>query len=93
MFVMASPLEAHLSETLTSLKFATKVCQNLYLQSFPLTKHRYTIHILERRKSPPKSAAAIDDEPTALFDYHFGVCAFIGGFTIDQINDAWILGP
>lgn len=25
MFVMASPLEAHLSETLTSLKFATKV--------------------------------------------------------------------
>jgi kinesin family protein C1 len=25
MFVMASPLEAHLNETLTSLKFATKV--------------------------------------------------------------------
>jgi hypothetical protein len=27
MFVMISPLQAHLSETLTSLKFATKVCQ------------------------------------------------------------------
>jgi hypothetical protein len=26
MFVMVSPLEAHLRETLTSLKFATKVC-------------------------------------------------------------------
>ena len=26
MFVMISPLHAHLSETLTSLKFATKVC-------------------------------------------------------------------
>lgn len=26
MFVMISPLQAHLSETLTSLKFATKVC-------------------------------------------------------------------
>jgi kinesin family protein C1 len=38
MFVMASPLEAHLGETLTSLKFATKVslysihnCKNIYL--------------------------------------------------------------
>jgi len=27
MFVMISPLQAHLSETLTSLKFATKVCK------------------------------------------------------------------
>jgi kinesin family member C1 len=26
MFVMISPLQAHLGETLTSLKFATKVC-------------------------------------------------------------------
>jgi kinesin family protein C1 len=26
MFVMASPMEAHLTETVTSLKFATKVC-------------------------------------------------------------------
>jgi kinesin family protein C1 len=28
MFVMVSPLEAHLKETITSLRFATKVCQD-----------------------------------------------------------------
>ena len=31
MFVMISPLQAHLAETLTSLKFATKVSLNLVL--------------------------------------------------------------
>ena len=37
MFVMISPLQAHLSETLTSLKFATKV-------SDPLTQARSSSH-------------------------------------------------
>lgn len=32
MFVMVSPLQAHLSETLTSLKFATKVRYTLLIQ-------------------------------------------------------------
>ena len=31
MFVMISPLQAHLSETLTSLKFATKVRKTVLL--------------------------------------------------------------
>ena len=31
MFVMISPLQAHLSETLTSLKFATKVCISCFV--------------------------------------------------------------
>lgn len=31
MFVMISPLQAHLSETLTSLKFATKVSPAFFL--------------------------------------------------------------
>lgn len=37
MFVMASPLEAHLSETLTSLKFATKV-HNTHIGTAKKTK-------------------------------------------------------
>jgi kinesin family protein C1 len=41
MFVMASPLEEHLSETLTSLKFATKVM----LHRAPL--HRHDANILQ----------------------------------------------
>lgn len=31
MFVMVSPLEAHLKETITSLRFATKVCHEYFL--------------------------------------------------------------
>jgi kinesin family member C1 len=38
MFVMVSPLQAHLNETLTSLKFATKVrCTNILGSSFGMT--------------------------------------------------------
>src|SRR4051812_17412448 len=43
MFVMASPLEAHLSETLTSLKFATKVCSIALWVVLILTMSRSTI--------------------------------------------------
>jgi len=57
MFVMASPLEAHLSETLTSLKFATKVSIYIitYVQSAdhslgPQHPHRHSKEINEDPK-------------------------------------------
>lgn len=59
MFVMVSPLEAHLKETITSLRFATKVSFN---HSHPLgcggevetdqIYHRFTIRILVRQSRP-----------------------------------------
>ena len=55
MFVMISPLQAHLGETLTSLKFATKVGfskVHLFQKRFADPAHfRFTILILERRRS------------------------------------------
>ena len=55
MFVMISPLQAHLGETLTSLKFATKVGffkVTLFQKRFADAAHfRFTILILERRGS------------------------------------------
>jgi hypothetical protein len=61
MFVMASPLQEHVSETLTSLKFATKVSfiynlQNVFIM---LTQSRFIIHILERQRNLQKSAIEI----------------------------------
>ena len=51
MFVMISPLQGHLSETLTSLKFATKVrCKTgLVLERRLTVWIRYTIHISGQR--------------------------------------------
>lgn len=57
MFVMISPLQAHLGETLTSLKFATKVripfpCLPFFHPSRYADiwgQQRYTTHISERR--------------------------------------------
>lgn len=56
MFVMISPLQAHLSETLTSLKFATKVIQALTVPvADGLTWNlRYTIPISGQREDKPK---------------------------------------
>lgn len=46
MFVMASPLETHLSETLTSMKFATKVHNTHIGKLTPPTQPVQTIEIL-----------------------------------------------
>lgn len=55
MFVMISPLQAHLSETLTSLKFATKVISAVYRPPHHLTLYpRYIIHTLVLQRSRPK---------------------------------------
>lgn len=52
---MISPLQAHLSETLTSLKFATKVNYHVFRLLPKLTSHcRYTIRILGLQRSKPK---------------------------------------
>ena len=55
MFVMISPLQAHLSETLTSLKFATKA-SSLYLLTSEshianVVYFRSTTRILERQEN------------------------------------------
>lgn len=61
MFVMVSPLETHLKETLTSLRFATKVSRT---QIFTRpgdeanSVYRYTIHTLARPRRPRRSRAA-----------------------------------
>ena len=53
MFVMASPLEEHLSETLTSLKFATKVKldQNPYIDIITYILQVHNTHIGTAKKS------------------------------------------
>jgi hypothetical protein len=63
MFVMASPLEAHLTETLTSLKFATKVRLLDPFQESNLTPSRYITHISAQQRSQRKfvNAAVISD--------------------------------
>jgi hypothetical protein len=58
MFVMASPLEAHLTETLTSLKFATKVRLIDPFQESKLTPSRYITHILAQQRSQRKFVSA-----------------------------------
>lgn len=66
MFVMVSPLEAHLKETLTSLRFATKVSRSRSCWEMPtmLTKHRCTTPTLERprRRRRPRIASATHDD-------------------------------
>jgi hypothetical protein len=63
MFVMASPLEAHLTETLTSLKFATKVSTAVSVSTSHhtsmLTTYRYITRTLEQQRS--RSEVAIND--------------------------------
>jgi hypothetical protein len=61
MFVMASPLEAHLTETLTSLKFATKVSTVVSTSHHTsmLTTRRYITRTLEQQRS--RSEVAIND--------------------------------
>lgn len=57
MFCMISPLQAHLAETLTSLRFATKVCllsEWKVSACLWLTTDRFTIHILGQRRSSQK---------------------------------------
>jgi kinesin family protein C1 len=51
MFVMASPLEAHVTETLTSLRFATKVRPLSAIFLPVLTIIRYITRISEQRRS------------------------------------------
>ena len=65
MFVMVSPLEAHLKETITSLRFATKVRINLlrFLLELMLTHGRCTIRTLVRRslrRRPRRESATAD---------------------------------
>lgn len=66
MFVMVSPLEAHLKETLTSLRFATKVGQSRSFWWLPLmlTTNRCTTHISARprRQRRPRIALATHDD-------------------------------
>lgn len=67
MFVMVSPLEAHLKETLTSLRFATKVSHLshcFWSISAMLTTHRCTTPTLARRRRQrrPRIASAIHDD-------------------------------
>jgi len=51
MFVMVSPLQAHLGESLTSLKFATKVCHCLRLSRPSLTRAQvHNTHIGTAKK-------------------------------------------
>ena len=62
MFVMISPLQAHLSETLTSLKFATKVSTKfLWINHAILIGSRYITPILEL----PRNKSRLD-EPCGL---------------------------
>ena len=63
MFVMASPLEAHLTETLTSLKFATKVSLTDPFQESNFTPSRYITRISAQQRNQRKSenAAVISD--------------------------------
>lgn len=67
MFVMVSPLEAHLKETLTSLRFATKVRQphTQFLRSVMLTLLRCTTPTSARPRPPrrPRIASATHDDP------------------------------
>lgn len=72
MFVMISPLQAHLSETLTSLKFATKVVSALYRSLHYLTLYpRYIIHTLVLRRSRPKlEDLALSWRVNTLFLHH-----------------------
>jgi hypothetical protein len=60
MFVMASPLEAHLTETLTSLKFATKVSTSASTSHYTaiLTTRRYITRTSEQQRS--RSEVAIN---------------------------------
>jgi len=44
MFVMISPLQAHLSETLTSLKFATKVSRARKLRASKISTDGRQVH-------------------------------------------------
>ncbi|KAK7623173.1 kinesin motor domain protein [Phyllosticta citricarpa] len=55
MFVMISPLQAHLHETLTSLKFATKVGLTAQMLAFVANKCRCTTRTLERQRGRPRS--------------------------------------
>jgi hypothetical protein len=59
MFVMVSPLQAHLAETLTSLKFATKVRLLITLREMFMTKtnkfFRCITLTLERQRDNQKS--------------------------------------
>lgn len=56
MFVMVSPLETHLKETLTSLRFATKVCLFLSRDNGKANEDRYTTLILVQPRPPRRSA-------------------------------------
>ena len=56
MFVMISPLQAHLSETLTSLKFATKVCYTIMIEEASANSYnRFTTLILGLPRGKRKS--------------------------------------
>jgi hypothetical protein len=56
---MASPLQEHVSETLTSLKFATKVSFFSSMRLLNTHNDRFIIHILEPRKNLRKSGIEI----------------------------------
>ncbi|KAK0652875.1 P-loop containing nucleoside triphosphate hydrolase protein [Cercophora newfieldiana] len=78
MFVMVSPLEAHLKETITSLRFATKVCCAAICWKWDklLTYHRYTTPTLVRRsrQRKQKRGSAIVDLCCDNFEYGVVVC-------------------
>ena len=74
MFCMISPLQAHLGETLTSLRFATKVGgfgmrRGMIDWLTPL--HRYTIRTLERPKSSRKLERLLLLSDLGLFGEYF----------------------
>jgi hypothetical protein len=70
MFVMTSPLEAHLSETLTSLKFATKVYYYLVLYRVDTNFFRSIIPISAQRRSQ-KERTNEEKDDYCIHTYHF----------------------
>ena len=79
MFVMASPLEAHLTETLTSLKFATKVSTTVSSSHHTsiLTTRRCITRTLGERKS--QSEVAINNFEYEDSTVAYGCLAMISG--------------
>ena len=70
MFVMISPLQAHLNETITSLKFATKVC----LEFLPLTsKANYSDRCITHTLAQPRSKPKPRTKHLCVYDHLFRV--------------------
>jgi hypothetical protein len=101
MFVMISPLQAHLSETLTSLRFATKVSTRYSSddRSMLMVHARYIILTLERQRNRRRSECLIpylakhnmNDEPFLLVFIHLWAFGSYNGALSPRAADGSIM--